>query len=153
MSIDVRGWQVVGLQQRCDGQRIIDSGKRVDGIGHLRKRASAGSKACRQRAAAIAPSSCPLRNIGTLRGEMPANVSVSARARVTAGLANDVDEVNQYALVMNAATATGMASRRKRDRSMMINSNPKVAIASPKPSPSVGLTWAEVWRSGSPYIA
>lgn len=31
---------------------------------------------------------------------MPVNVSVSERASVTAGLANDVDDVNQYAAVM-----------------------------------------------------
>jgi hypothetical protein len=31
---------------------------------------------------------------------MPANVSDSARANVTAGLANEVDAVNQYAAVM-----------------------------------------------------
>jgi hypothetical protein len=31
---------------------------------------------------------------------MPENVLVKARARVTAGFANDVDAVNQYAAVM-----------------------------------------------------
>jgi hypothetical protein len=31
---------------------------------------------------------------------MPAKVSVADRASVTAGLANDVDAVNQYAAVM-----------------------------------------------------
>jgi len=31
---------------------------------------------------------------------MPLKVSVAARARVTAGFANDVDAVNQYAAVM-----------------------------------------------------
>jgi hypothetical protein len=41
---------------------------------------------------------------------MPANVSVAARASVTAGLANDVDDV-KYALVMKQATATGTACR------------------------------------------
>ena len=41
---------------------------------------------------------------------MPANVSVSARASVTAGFANDVDAVNQYAAAMYAATAKGTAS-------------------------------------------
>ena len=33
-------------------------------------------------------------------GRMPAKVSVAERARVTAGLANDVDAVNQYAALM-----------------------------------------------------
>ena len=42
---------------------------------------------------------------GTLLGRMPANVSVAARAIVTAGFAKDVEEVNQYADVIYAATA------------------------------------------------
>src|SRR5262249_24290506 len=37
---------------------------------------------------------------GTLRGRMPENVSVAARAIVTAGFANEVEEVNQYAEVI-----------------------------------------------------
>jgi hypothetical protein len=37
---------------------------------------------------------------GTSWGRMPANVPEKARATVTAGLANDVDAVNQYAAVM-----------------------------------------------------
>ena len=39
-------------------------------------------------------------NIGTLDGAIPAYVSEIDRAMVTAGLANDVDAVNQYADVM-----------------------------------------------------
>ena len=60
--------------------------------------------------AATAPTIWPPINSGTLRGEIPAKVSVIARANVTAGLANDVEEVNQYALVMKAATNVGIAS-------------------------------------------
>ena len=45
--------------------------------------------------AAAAPASCAPMNPGTSAGRMPANVSVSARATVTAGFANDVDAVNQ----------------------------------------------------------
>ena len=37
---------------------------------------------------------------GTSTGRMPATVSVSARAIVTAGLAKEVDAVNQYAEAM-----------------------------------------------------
>ena len=51
-------------------------------------------------AAESAPSSCAARNTGTSTGRMPAKVPVIARANVTAGLANDVDAVNQYAAVM-----------------------------------------------------
>jgi len=38
---------------------------------------------------------CPSIDSGTLLGEIPAKVSVMARAKVTAGLANDVEDVNQ----------------------------------------------------------
>jgi hypothetical protein len=37
---------------------------------------------------------------GTSPGRMPANVSLTQRAIVTAGLANAVEAVNQYAAVM-----------------------------------------------------
>ena len=47
-------------------------------------------------------------NPGASDGRIPAIVSLAARARVTAGFANDVDAVNQYAAVMYAATANGM---------------------------------------------
>jgi hypothetical protein len=39
-------------------------------------------------------------NRGTSPGLMPANVSLSDLAIVTAGFAKDVDAVNQYAAVM-----------------------------------------------------
>ena len=38
--------------------------------------------------------------MGTLAGAMPANVSLSIRPTVTAGLAKLVDDVNQYAATM-----------------------------------------------------
>ena len=50
--------------------------------------------------AVIAPPSCASKNNGASLGRMPANVSLAARANVTAGLANEVEDVNQYALVM-----------------------------------------------------
>jgi hypothetical protein len=50
--------------------------------------------------AAIAPASCAARNRGTSAGRIPANVSESERAIVTAGFAKEVEEVNQYALLM-----------------------------------------------------
>jgi hypothetical protein len=46
---------------------------------------------------AIAPAPWATTNPGTSAGRMPAKVSVRARASVTAGLAKDVDAVNQYA--------------------------------------------------------
>ena len=51
---------------------------------------------------------------GTSSGRIPEKVLVSERARVTAGFANDVDAVNQYAAVMYAPTANGVAEERVR---------------------------------------
>ena len=61
---------------------------------------------------------------------MPANVSDSARANVTAGLANDVDAVNQYAAVMYAATANGTAEARRREQPQITATSPNVATNS-----------------------
>ena len=47
-----------------------------------------------------APASSAATNMGADDGLMPANVSVSVRAMVTAGLAKDVELVNQYAAAM-----------------------------------------------------
>jgi hypothetical protein len=47
--------------------------------------------------ATAAPTACAATNIGTSASRIPENVSVKARANVTAGFANEVDEVNQYA--------------------------------------------------------
>jgi hypothetical protein len=50
--------------------------------------------------AATTAHNCAAMNHGASAGRMPANDSVSERAIVTAGLAKDVDAVNQYAEVM-----------------------------------------------------
>ena len=47
-----------------------------------------------------APTSCARMNGGTDAGAIPAKVSEKARPRVTAGLAKDVEFVNQYAAPM-----------------------------------------------------
>ena len=47
-----------------------------------------------------APTNCIRINPGAFSGAIPLKVSVRLRAMVTAGLANDVDAVNQYAAVM-----------------------------------------------------
>lgn len=61
---------------------------------------------------------------------MPANVSLSDLAIVTAGLANDVDAVNQYAAVMYAPTAKGTTFERPREHPQIAESRPKVAMNS-----------------------
>ena len=63
---------------------------------------------------------------------MPAKVSLNIREMVTAGLANEVDEVNQYAAPIQAATATAEAGARPvRARATMTAISPAVATTSP----------------------
>jgi hypothetical protein len=50
--------------------------------------------------AAIAPHNWATTKGGTSTARMPANESDRQRASVTAGLAKDVEDVNQYAAVM-----------------------------------------------------
>src|SRR5579872_4882824 len=50
--------------------------------------------------AAIPPANCATTNRGTSTGRIPANVSLKHLAIVTAGLAKDVEAVNQYAAVI-----------------------------------------------------
>src|SRR5688500_14948486 len=49
---------------------------------------------------ATAPTTCAGRKGIASRGRMPANVSLNILAIVTAGLANDVDDVKKYAAAM-----------------------------------------------------
>src|SRR5262245_62847723 len=60
---------------------------------------SVGTSQRKSPVAAAAPSSCATMNAGASTGRIPANVSLAARARVTAGVANDVEAVNQLAAV------------------------------------------------------
>src|SRR5258708_26303788 len=52
-------------------------------------------------------------NSVTSAGRIPENVSESERAMVMAGLAKDVDAVNQYAAPIHAATIHGASSERR----------------------------------------
>jgi hypothetical protein len=69
-------------------------------------------------------------NAGASAGRIPANVSDAERASVTAGLANDVEAVNQYAAVMYEATAMGTADERSRAQPQITASSPNVATNS-----------------------
>ena len=60
-------------------------------------------------------------------GLIPAKVFVMERASVTAGLANDVEGVNQYAAAMYSPTAKGTEEGRLRTHPQMTVSSPKVA--------------------------
>ena len=63
-------------------------------------------------------------------GRMPENVSVIERAKVTAGFANDVEDVNQYAPVMYAPTAKGTTDDRRRAHPQITAKRPNVAMNS-----------------------
>src|SRR6266481_4694663 len=80
--------------------------------------------------AAIAPHICAAMKRGTSTGRIPAKVSDTARAMVTAGFANEVEEVNQYAAVIYAPTANGTLLARTREHPQITASNPNVATNS-----------------------
>jgi len=73
---------------------------------HFLHRVSAYSHRKRN-VAASPPASCAPRKGITSAMRIPVKVLVNARASVTAGFANDVEEVNQYAAAMYAATTIG----------------------------------------------
>jgi hypothetical protein len=77
-------------------------------------------------------------NDGTSIGRIPEKVLERERAIVTAGLANEVDAVYQYAAVMYAATAYGTADARCREHPKMTSTRPNVAIASLRASDRPG---------------
>jgi len=83
---------------------------------------------------------------------MPVNVFVNARLRVTAGLANDVEAVNQYAAVMYAATANGTAALRRRAHPQITAINPNVATNSLNIWDAPLRGRADSIRMGSPNI-
>src|ERR1700729_4245009 len=89
-----------------------------------------GTSQRKSNVAAMAPHNCAATNTGTSEGRMPEKVFETARARVTAGLANDVDAVNQYAAVMYAPTAKGTADGRSLAHPQMTDRRPKVATNS-----------------------
>src|SRR5947209_20539559 len=86
-------------------------------------------------------------------GAIPAKVSESVRARVTAGLAKVVDDVKKYAPVMYAPTANGVAvARPPRTTPKITRSNPKVATTSPSHSPGLLRAWPDTLTAGSENI-
>src|SRR5262249_4750568 len=76
--------RIVVLSDGVDGRTRLGGHDRIEAVTHRQTST-----------AAIAPASCARMNSKTLFGPIPANVFVSDRASVTAGFANDVDEVNQ----------------------------------------------------------
>src|SRR5262249_1109492 len=97
--------------------------------------------------------SCARMNGATSSSRMPANVSLKALARVTAGFANEVDDVNQYAAVMYAATTNGTALDRRRELPQIMARRPKVATSSLKSCDGPVRALVERKRSGFSNIA
>src|SRR6185436_9179482 len=91
-------------------------------------------------------------NAGASAGRIPAKVSVADRASVTAGLANEVEAVNQYAAVMYAPTAKGTADGRAREVPQMTASRPKVATSSLSACAPPARAWVEAAKIGSPNM-
>src|SRR3989442_9194110 len=90
---------------------------------------------------------------GASAGRIPAKVSVAARASVTAGLANEVEAVNQYAAAMYAPTAKGKAELRCRAVPQMTARRPKVATASLNACAAPERPWRGAVKSASPNMA
>ncbi len=99
-----------------------------------------------------APMSWAAMNHGASAGRIPENVLVNDRARVTAGLANEVDAVNQYAPVMYAPTANATESERDRLQPQMTESSPNVATNSLNSCAAPARTCWDAEKSGSPNI-
>ena len=89
---------------------------------------------------------------GTSTGRMPANVLLAARAIVTAGFANDVDDVNQYAAVMYAPTANGTAVLLRRTQPQITESNPNVATNSLTNCAPPARTCVDALKTASPNM-
>src|SRR5512134_783514 len=93
-------------------------------------------------------------NIGTDEGSMPANVSDSDRATVTAGFAKLVDDVNQYAPAIHAATANGTTRARPvRTHPWITSRRPTVATTSESHSAPDERSFVESSTSGRSNIA
>src|SRR5436190_19063652 len=92
-------------------------------------------------------------NAGASTGRIPANVLLSERAIVTAGLAKDVDEVNQYAAEINAATDNATAiTLWRRETAMITPTRPKLAMNSPNHCSGPERTFVDAKNVGNPNI-
>ncbi len=79
-------------------------------------------------------------------GAIPVKVSVKILANVTAGLAKDVDEVNQYPAVINNATPIATDSLSFLLSNKIVSNNPEVAITSLIINGHSPRTLLEIWN-------
>src|SRR5688572_3455395 len=90
-----------------------------------------------------APTSCAMTNGAMCAGLMPAKVVVNPRASVTAGFANEVDAVNQYAAAMYAPTAAGADQARALSQESTTKTRPAVATISLSHWPELERSFAD----------
>src|SRR5713226_9497514 len=91
-------------------------------------------------------------NPGVSANRIPAKVSLADLASVTAGFANEVDDVNQYAAVMYAPTAKGVAAGRCREQLQMTVSSPRVAMNSARSCGTPARACKDAKKIGAPNI-
>src|SRR5215203_2378282 len=92
-------------------------------------------------------------NAGVSDGRIPVNVSLSVRASVTVGFANDVDDVNHTAPIMYPLTANGTTTGFcSRDVPHITDKSPNAAINSPSHCAGPLLTFVAVITAGSENI-
>src|SRR5205814_5986496 len=103
--------------------------------------------------ARAAPMNCETMKAGTFPKPMPANVAVKPRAKVTAGFANEVDAVNQYAAAIYAPIANGAAQARLASMERTRKTRPNVATTSLSHCPGLLRTVADACKSGRSNIA
>src|SRR5690606_28779691 len=139
--------QEAGGHLRSAGVMHADEQDGGGGVGHgVSSSAGRVNRAAVRRMPIAAPSSWAPANCTADSGEMPANVSLNTRPRVTARLANEVELVNQYAAPMYAPTATAMAGMPWEARTIPAISSvrPAVAITSPSSVPALARSWEEI---------
>ena len=78
----------------------------------------------------MAPTICPIKKYTNELGAIPVNVFVNNLAIVTAGFANEVEDVNQYPAVINKATPIATEFLSFFLISNIVNIRPQVAIIS-----------------------
>src|SRR5579862_5349397 len=100
---------------------------------------------------ARAPTTWAITKGATSCGRMPEKVPVRDRATVMAGLAKDVDAVNQYAAPIQPATIQGASCLRLDPR--MTSSSPNVATASDSHWAGPERAWRDDCKRGSSNIA
>src|SRR5437660_919036 len=102
--------------------------------------------------ATTAPAISATTKPGTSDGRMPENVSVSARANVTAGLAKSVG-VNQNAPLIWAATTPATDDGRNREQVQTAPTNPNVETNSPSHCEAPCLACVDSENTGASNIA